>query len=132
MRRSKNNIAINTLVLIVASFYFLVAVSHISFLKNSTRGDRKSRIHTNSAFKRKADIFYSKVDNVSLIKLLDKTTVEQKKTFNDFIKFAAECFVSILFILAIWQLKPRFFNIWPSWQLIHYRDHYLSICTLRI
>ena len=132
MGRPKNNIAINTLVLIIASFYFLVAVSHVSFLKNSTRGDRKSRMHTNSAFKRKVDLFYSKVDNVSLIKLLDKTTVEQKKTFNDFIKFAAECFVSTLFILAIWQLKRRFFNIRPSWQFIHCRDHYLSICTLRI
>jgi hypothetical protein len=132
MGRSKNNIAINTLVLIIASFYFLVAVSHISFLKNSTRGDRKSRIHTNSVFKRKADIFYSKVDNVSLIKLLDKTTVEQKNSFNDLIKSATECFVCILFILAIWQLKPRFCNLWPSWQVIHYRDHYLSICTLKI
>ena len=132
MGRYKNNIAINTLVLIIASFYFLVAVSHISFLKNSTRGDRKSRIHTNSAFKRKADIFYSKVDNVSLIKLLDKTTVEQKKTFNDFIKFAAECFVSTLFILAIWELKSRSCNIRPSWALINQQNHYLSLCALRI
>ena len=132
MGRSKNNIAINTLVLIIASFYFLVAVSHISFLKNSTRGDRKSRIHTNSAFKRKVDLFYSKVDNVSLIKLLDKTTVEQKKTFNDLIKFTTECFVSILFILAIWELRSQSCNIRPSGPLINHQNHYLSVCSLRI
>jgi hypothetical protein len=132
MGRYKNNIDINIFVMCVAIFYLVVAVAHISFIKNSTHGFKKSHIHTNSAFKRKADIFYSKLEDVSLIKLLEKTTVEQKKTFNDFIKFTAECFVAILFILTIWQIKPRSFNISRYGPLLNYQDHYLSICTLRI
>jgi len=132
MGRYKNNIVINISVLIVASFYFLAAVSHISFLKNSTHGFQKSHIQANSPFKRKVEVLYSKVDNVSLIKLLDKTTIEQKKTFNDFIQLTAQFFVIILLILAVWRLTSRLFNIKPSWRLINYHDHYLSICTLRI
>ncbi|MBS1522499.1 MAG: hypothetical protein JST50_15980 [Bacteroidetes bacterium] len=132
MGRYKNNIDINILVLFLAAFYFVVAVAHISLIKNSTHGFTKSHVHTNSAFKRKTDIFYSKVDNASLIKLLDKTTVEQKKTFNDFIKFTAECFVSILFILTIWQIKPQSFNISRYGPSLNYKEHYLSMCTLRI
>jgi hypothetical protein len=132
MGRYKNNIAINILVLLIASFYFLVAISHISFINNSTHGFKKSHLHTNFVLKRKTDIFYSKVETVSLIKLLEKTTIEQKKTLNDFIKFASECFVTMLFILVAWQLRSRLFNIRPSGQLINYQNHYLSICTLRI
>ena len=132
MDRQKNNIDINIFVLSVAIFYFVGAISHISFIKNSTHGFRKSHVHTNSAFKRKSEIFDSKVENVSLIKLLEKTTVEQKKTFNDFIKFTAECFVAILFILATWQIKPRSFNISRYGPLLNYQDHYLAIRTLRI
>ena len=132
MTHHKNNIAINILVLLIAAFYFVVAVSHISFIKNSTHGFKKPHLHTNSAFKRKAYIFYSKVDNVSLIKLLDKTTVEQKKTFNDFVQFTAGFFVTVLFVLAIWRLKPRSLAIRRLGQLISYQDNYLSICTLRI
>ena len=132
MERYKNNIDINIVVLFIASFYFLVAISHISFIKNSTYGYGKSHIHANSAYKRKTNIFYSKVENVSLIKLLEKTTVEQKKTFNDFIKFTADFFVTILFILATWQLKSRLINIGHSESLLSYQDHCLSLCTLRI
>ena len=132
MGRYKNNIDINIFVLCIAVFYFVVAVAHISFIKNSTQGFKKSHVHTNSAFKRKVEIFYSKVEDVSLIKLLYKTTVEQKKTFNDFIKFTAECFVAVLFILAIWQLRPQSFSITLYGPLLNYQDHYLSLCTLRI
>lgn len=132
MGRYKNNIVINILVLIMASFYLLVAVSHISFLKNSSRGYKKSHIHSNSAFKRKIEVYYSKVDNVSLIKLLDKTTIEEKKTFHDFIQFTAEFFVTILFILTVWQLKLQSYPIKQSRSLLNYQECYLSLCSLRI
>jgi len=132
MRHYKNNIDINIFVLCVAIFYLVVAVAHISFIRNSTQGFSKSHIHTNSAYKRKTNIFYSKVETVSLIKLLEKTTVEKKKAFIDLIKFTAEFFVIILFVLAIWEIKPRSFNISRYGPLLNYQNHYLSLCTLRI
>lgn len=132
MGRYKNNIDINIFVLCVAVFYFVVAVAHISLIKNSTQGYSRSRVHTNSVYKRKTNIFYSKVETVSLIKLLEKTTVEKKKTFIDLVKYTAECFVAILFILAIWEIKPRSSNIRRYGPLLNYQSHYLSLCALRI
>lgn len=132
MRREVNNIVVNTLVLFIAATYFLVATSHIFLLKNRTRLDQKPRIHSNIITNKKIGIFYSKVDDVSLIKMIDKTTIENKKTFNDFIKLTADFFLITLFFSAIWLLKPRLLNNHPSGQLINYQDYYLSICTLRI
>ena len=128
-----NNITKNILALFIAAIYFLVATSHIFLLKNRTRADQKPHIHNNIVANKKIGVFYSRVDNVSLIKLIDKTTVENKKTFNDFIKFTSEYFVTILFFFtATWLLKPRLFETRLSRQLINYQDYYLSICTLRI
>lgn len=132
MERYKNNIAINIFVVIIASFYFLVVVSQISLLKNSTNGYKNLYPHSNSAFKRKIEAFYSKVENVNLIKLLDKTTVELKRTFHDFIQFAAVFFVITLFISTIWLLNRRSFNAKRSWPLLNYQEYYLSLCILRI
>lgn len=126
------NIARSILVFLIASIYFFVATSHIFLLKNTTHADLKSQIHNKVNFKTKFNVFYSKVDNTSLIKLIDKTTVENKKTVTDFIKLIAECFITILFVLAVWLLKSQLFNIRSSGRLIDYQYHYLSICTLRI
>ena len=127
-----SNIARNILVPFIAAIYFFVATSHIFLLKNTTHADLKSQIHNKVNFKRTFNVFYSKVDNTSLIKLIDKTTVENKKTATDFIKLIAECFITILFALLVWLLKPQTFNIRSSGHLINYQDHYLYICTLRI
>jgi len=132
MNHYKNNIAVSILALFIASIYFLVATSHIFLLKNNTRADKRSHIHSNILTSKKIGVFYSNVDNVSLIKLVDKTTVENKKTFNDFIKFTAECFVTILFVFAVWLLKPQSFNTRSSRPLINYQDYYLSIQAIRI
>ncbi len=132
MRCYKNNIAISILVLSVAAIYFLVATFNVFFLKNRTRADKQLSIHGNIITNKKINVFYSKVDDVGLITLLDKTTIEQKKTFNDFIPFTADFFVTTLFILAIWQLKPRSSNTGPSGPLLNYQEYYLSLCTLRI
>ena len=127
-----SNIARNILVPFIAAIYFFVATSHIFLLKNTTHADLKSQIHNKVNFKRTFNVFYSKVDNTSLIKLIDKTTVENKKTVTDFIKLIAECFVTILFVLAVWLLEPRLLNIRSSGYLIDYQNHYLSLCALRI
>ena len=127
-----NNIVRNILVPFIATIYFFVATSHIFLLKNITHADHKSQIHNNAIVKRQFSVFYSKVDNTNLIKLIDKTTVENKKTATDFIKLIAECFITILFALLVWLLKPQTFNIRSSGHLINYQDHYLYICTLRI
>jgi len=132
MGRYKNNIDINIFVLCVAIFYLVVAVAHISLIKNSTSGYSKSQTHANSAYKRKTNISYSKVETVSLIKLLEKTTVEKKKAFIDLIKFTAEFFVIILFILAIREIKSPSFNISRYGPLLNHQNHYLSLCILRI
>jgi hypothetical protein len=132
MKRNINNIALSILVLFIASIYFLVATSHIFLLKNRTRLDQKSRTHSNIIANKKIGISYSRVDDVSLIKMIDKTTVENKKTFNDFIKLAADFFQITLFFSALWLFKPRLFNIIPSGQLINCQNHYLSIGILRI
>lgn len=132
MKRYKNNIAVSILALVIATIYFLVATSHIFLLKNHTRADKRPRIHTNIITNKKIGLSYSKVDDVSLIKLVDKTTVENKKSFNDLIKLIAEFFLITLFFSPIWLLKPRSFNTQPCGQLINYEDYYLSICTLRI
>lgn len=128
----KNNIAANILVLFMAAIYFLVASSHIFMLKNRTRADKKFHLHSNIITNKKIGVCYSKVDDVNFIKMVDKTTIENKKAFNDLIKFTTECFVITLFICGIWRLKPRLFNIRPSGKLINYQDNYLSICTLLI
>ena len=127
-----NNIVRNILVPFIATIYFFVATSHIFLLKNITHADHKSQIHNNAIVKRQFSVFYSKVDNTNLIKLIDKTTVENKKTVTDFIKLIAECFVTILFVLAVWLLEPRLLNIRSSGYLIDYQNHYLSLCALRI
>jgi len=132
MKRDMNNIALSILVLFVATIYLLVATSHIFLLKNRTRLDQKPHTHSNVIANKKIGIFYSRVDDVSLIKMIDKTTIENKKTFNDFVKLAADFFLVTLFFSAIWLFKPRLFNARPSGKLINYHDHYLSICTLRI
>ena len=132
MKRNLNNIAVNILVLFIAGTYFLVATTHIFLLKNRTRLDHKPHAHSNIIINKKIGIFYSRVDDVSLIKMIDKTTIENKKTFNDFIKLTADFFLITLFFSAIWLLKPRLLNNHPSGQLINYQDYYLSICTLRI
>ena len=127
----KNNILKNILVIIIASLYFLVATSHIFFLQSATHGERKSHVHNNSIFKRKVEIFYSKVNNLNLIKPLDKSIVENKKAVADFIKIIAECFLTILFISAVWLLKLKSFNILFR-QSLNYQNCYLSICILKI
>ncbi|HEY9002756.1 MAG TPA: hypothetical protein VIM89_15480 [Mucilaginibacter sp.] len=132
MKHYKNNIDVNILVLFIAAIYFLVATSHIFLLKNRTRADKRAHVHTNITVSKKIGLSYSKVDDVSLIKLIDKTTVESKKTFNDLIKITAEFFLITLFVSATWLLKPRSFNTRQSGQLINYQDYYLSICALRI
>jgi len=132
MRREVNNIVVNTLVLFIAATYFLVATSHIFLLKNRTRLDQNPHIHSNIIANKKIGIFYSKVDDVSLIKMIDKTTIENKRTFNDFIKLTADFFLITLFFSATWLFKPRSFNIRPSGKLLSYEDHYLSIRALRI
>jgi len=126
-----NYTARNILALLIATIYFLIATSHIFLIKNTTRTDKSGHIHNNVVIKKNAGGLYSKVDNANLIRLIDKTTVENKKTIGDFIKLIAECSITILFFIAIWLLKPRFFNIKPR-LFINYQDHYLSICALRI
>jgi hypothetical protein len=132
MKRNKNNIVSSILVLSVAAIYFLVATSHIFLLKNRTRADQNPRVHSNIITNKKIGVFYSKVDDVSFIKLLDKITAEEKKNVNDLIQFTAVFFVTTLFILAIWQLKPQSFNIRRSGPVLSYQEYYLSLCTLRI
>jgi hypothetical protein len=132
MKRYKNNIAVSILASVIATIYFLVATSHIFLLKNRTRVDERTHINSNIVANKKIGIFYSKVDDVSLIRLIDKTTVENKKAFNDFVRLTAEFFLLTLFVSAIWLLKPRSFDIRPFGQIVNYQDHYLSICTLRI
>ena len=132
MKRNRNNIAVSIIVLFIAAIYFFVATSHIFLLKNRTQGDKKPHIQSNTFINKKIGVFYSRVDDVSLIKLMDKTTIEQKKTLHDFIHFTAEFFVTILFILTIWQLKLQSYDIKRSWPLLNYKEHYLSLCTLRI
>jgi len=127
----KNNILKNILVIFIAFLYFLVAASHIFFLQNTTRTEKRNHTHNNSIFKRKVDIFYSKVDNLNLIKPIEKSTVENKKTVTDFIRTIAGCFLTILFISAVWLLNPKSFNL-RFRQLINYQDCYLSICILKI
>ena len=131
MGSSINNTTRNILVLFIVAIYLVVATSHIFLLKNTTQGDRQTHTHDNSIFKRKVDIFYSKVDDTSLIRLVDKTTVEYKKTANDFIKLTANSFVIILFFLAVWRLNPQPFNI-SRRQSINHSPPYLSFCILRI
>jgi hypothetical protein len=127
----KNNILKNILVIIIAFLYISVAISHIYFLQNTTLGERKGHAHSNSIFKRKVDVFYSKVDNLNLVKPLDKSIIENKKAVTDFIRINAECFLTILFVLVVWLLKPKSFNI-LSRPLINYQNYHLSICILKI
>lgn len=132
MKHYKNNIAVSILALFVAAIYFLVATSHIFLLNNRTRLDENLQLYNNIVTNKKAGAFYSKVDEVCLIKLIDKTTIENKKSFNDLIKLTADFFVVTLFFSALRLFEPRLFNIRAFRELINYQGHYLSTRTLRI
>jgi hypothetical protein len=131
VERKKKNLFKDFLVIIIAAIYFLIATTHIFYLPNTVRSGRKIHKTDNSTFKRTPETFYIEVSNLNFIRLIDKSTLEDKRIIKDLIQSIAKYLFVLSFTALIWWLKPKRLTNRLR-QLINYHGYYLSICTLKI
>ena len=131
MQNSSTDIVKKLQVLLIASCYIFIAVSHMFFLPRLTELSDKAASSHNSIFKRKLETTVVTISHINFFQRTDKFIVNDKKSVIDLMSMVVGSFILLLFARHIWKLNPKHF-LTLNWSAVNYQHSYLSFCTFKI
>lgn len=129
VKKQKENLFKDFLIVAVAVIYLLIAVTHILYLPCLTQSVKATSAQ-NSIFKRKVENIIADHSRPSLLQRTYKFVLEKKKSLTSIISSVNVFFVVLFLVPLIRELKPRY-PVNSPWPTIH-QHTLLSLCTLKI